>query len=373
MEKFAIALYTNGVRYAPSGAKLQINTNGVKPSAWEEQNCRYYVTCTWITEQNPSCSNTYYSSTDGNEWCYEPESTIGGCYYYWRLVSSVFDRECDMIWVPDPPDGGGGGDGGGGNGDGGSNTDDLTFEFDETLKIREDSLRKYYPCATKLVIDSLLKIQDYANLVQPFTTDLKPDLVWESSAQPWGGSGNNGIYELGVTTPSTLGIGSSATISLNTFMLQNSSQLLIAAASIHETMHAYINFGVANAEYNQSNGFMTTGSWLYGLDSWYNIHGLPTNFSNHYVMIDFYFDKAVSVLAEWDHNGHSLKEYRMAMLYGLNNPGTGVSTSQQNILTAEYNRLLTRGDTIKITDLNTFYGNHLNAAQTAKLPTTGCN
>ncbi len=52
--------YVNGKHNFQPLKKLQNNLSGVKTLGYEEQNCRYYVTCTWVTEFSPDCSNTYY-------------------------------------------------------------------------------------------------------------------------------------------------------------------------------------------------------------------------------------------------------------------------------------------------------------------------
>jgi len=271
------------------------------------------------------------------------------------------------------PDGGGDGgsssfpppDGGVGGGNGGSAS--------IPLQIKDSILKSHFPCATKLIVDSLLKIPGYANFVQPFITNLRPDLVWQDGTLPWndsipGSTAKN--YQLGNTQSGLGGAGLSSTITLNTKMLQNSSQLFIAGTSIHETLHGYINFLVNSAGYNLTNGYINDGSWLYSLDSWALIYGLPANYSSHYQMLTDYFDKAVGILASWDNNSHTQKEYQMTMLYGLNN-AKDCTQSQKDSLNSVFTRIANK---YNITDSarNAFSILQLNSTNN-KLPTTGCN
>ncbi|HEY4326246.1 MAG TPA: hypothetical protein VGN20_19830 [Mucilaginibacter sp.] len=232
------------------------------------------------------------------------------------------------------------------------------------LNINTDSLKKHFPCAVALVINNLGECGAYGTLVQPFTTTRRPDLVWQNGTLPWN---VNGAYQLGVTASSG---GLSSTITLNTAMLQNSSQLLIEAAAIHETLHAYINYNMNLAAGNQANGYITTGTWLYSLDIWITVNGLPSNYSSHYQMLSDYFNLAVNALATLDNNAHTTTEYAMAMLYGLNNATDGTPT-QQALLQTEYNNILASYG-ITTTQLNTFNIANLNAATGSKLP-TNCN
>jgi len=245
-------------------------------------------------------------------------------------------------------------------------------------KIIMDSLLKNFPCAVRLILDKLAQNGVYGDLVKPFTTTGMPDLSWNNSQMPFNQintSGGNPIYQLGETT--VIGQSYNATINLNTSMLQNSSQLLIASVAIHETLHAVINYNLQMAGYNKADGNVTLNSWLFGIDSWYEIKGLPSNFSNHYLMMDYYFDQAVTALSQWGNNAHTTKEYQMTMLYGLNNPGENdSSTSAQFVaktqrLKTEYNELLKKFS-ITEADLNVYWKSQLNST-TNKLPSSGCN
>jgi hypothetical protein len=240
----------------------------------------------------------------------------------------------------------------------------------ELPTIKTDSLAKHYPCAVKLIINNLGECGVYTNLVAAFTKTSKPDLTWQDGTLPWSTS-SSGTFELGHTgTDPTSGIGQSSIITLNSNMLKNSTRLLIAAAAIHETLHAYINYSVNTGVDGITHGYSTGDSWFYGIDTWIALNGLPPNYSNHLDMIADYFDKAVTALKTWDNGAHTDKEYQMATLFGLDNGRDGTSAQQAQLQT-EFNSLLTKYN-ITSTDLNTFNIKNLNAT-TDKLPTSGCN
>lgn len=184
--------------------------------------------------------------------------------------------------------------------------------------------------------------------------------------------GPNNSYMLGETASESSGIGTGATITLNTSMLQNSSQLIIAAAAIHETLHAYINYGLATALDNAATGQsdFTTNNWLLSIDQWCVIDGLPSNFSNHFVMMTSYFQQAVSILEQWDGGAYSRAQCEMAMLYGLNTSDPNATAQENTDLKTEYNSLLTQYGFTAAT-INTFYQTQLNALASDKLP-GGC-
>ncbi len=70
--------------------------------------------------------------SSGDEWCYELDNTVGGCYYYWDLVSSIISKECDYVYVPDPPP----------PGDAGNNQDPETDYLSQREAEISDSLSK---------------------------------------------------------------------------------------------------------------------------------------------------------------------------------------------------------------------------------------
>jgi hypothetical protein len=194
------------------------------------------------------------------------------------------------------------------------------------------------------------------------------------AALPWAATqpGSTQLtYQLGETRSQPTGIGQSATVTLNTQMLLHSSRLLIAATIIHETMHAYINYGLATAQDNASQGYtdFSKNNWLLSIDQWCTIDGLPSNFSNHSVMLTSYFDQAVSSLKSWDNRAHSDGEYAMAMLYGLNTSDPTTTAAQTANLQQAYNAIKTKYS-LTDTQINGFYLSSLNS--TDKLP-GNCN
>jgi hypothetical protein len=198
----------------------------------------------------------------------------------------------------------------------------------------------------------------------------KYNLAWNSTS-PINNQPNS--YELANTStdPASV-IGQSAIITLNTKMLQNSSQLIIASVAIHETLHAYIKYNIATAEDNVRNNYNDYGSWFAALDAFYTVRNLPSNYSDHYQMLTDYFDKSVSMLSAWDNNAHNINDYRMAALYGLNTVDANCPATLKATLDNVYNNLVSKfGFTASA--LSTFNNNQLNAPNNQKLPTSGCN
>lgn len=242
--------------------------------------------------------------------------------------------------------------------------------------IRTDSLTKHFPCAITLIIRKLLNNVNFTSLVAPFTTTRKPDLTYTDGTLPWNSYspilGANG-YELGQTSY----LGRSATVNLNTKMFQNSSQLLIAAAVIHETLHAHINYQIeTNVNFSPPANYNATKSWLVSLDYWAAQNGTPSNYRDHFAMLTDYFSKAVATLKSWDGSAHTDKEYAEAMLYGLNtNDFLALPAGSPSALSVEYNALLTQYGLTQAT-VNAFNIANLNVTGTAsgtsaKLP-GGC-
>jgi hypothetical protein len=234
-----------------------------------------------------------------------------------------------------------------------------------------DSLKKNFPCAVKLILDKLMQNPTYNNFALPFTSTKKPDLKWENGTLPWNSAAPNSsgnTYVLGRTDYTDR----SATITLNTSMLNNSSQLLITAAAIHETLHAYINYNIVTAVSGllPPPNYDSNGSWIYSLNTWAMVNGLPANYVDHYQMLNDYFSKSVGILSSLDNNQHTPKEYAMAMLYGMDNVVSG-DAAQQALLQTEYNSLLTKYG-ITSSDKDSFNRANLNSASN-KLPKTGCN
>ncbi len=379
--------YNNGI-YQPKNQKISANSQSKNSNSSQintnAEFCSYTLTCTYFNNFQDACgdgidyeenSTPINDPNIGEQNCTPPPSaasdSYGGlCYIYWEFGG--YNVQLDFCFtIPDPPplpppppppqDPGDG-----------SNSDP---NADNNLTITDTLLKKDYPCAVKLIIDSLSKFGDYEDLVRPFTTSQKPNLDWTSDVLPWAGITGTGQLsnQLGLTSTD----GRSAVIALNKSMLNNSSQLLIAGVAVHETLHAVINYNIGTAGFHYQDSTVTLGSWLYGVDSWALINGLPSNFADHFEMMDFYFNKAVSILASWDNNAHPINDYQKVMLYGLNNPGVGNLNdanyaSRVTSLNIEYNKLLTKYK-ITASDLDTYWKSQLVAPATNKLPTSGCD
>ncbi|MET3503613.1 MULTISPECIES: hypothetical protein [Mucilaginibacter] len=174
-----------------------------------------------------------------------------------------------------------------------------------------------------MIIDNLAGCGVYSDLIAAFTTEKKPDLNWNNASLPWAPKGNSGTIELGLTTTDKAQgtVNRSATVSLNTNILRNSSQLMIAAIAIHETLHAYINYKIITGgpTFTAPPYYDSNKPWLYSVDAYAWMLGLPSNFRDHWSMLDEYFDKAVKSLKTFDNGAHTDQEYAMTILYGLNN------------------------------------------------------
>src|SRR5665213_259049 len=270
--------------------------------------------------------------------------TAGGSdgYVTYFFDEYIFDSCAeDMSFQQDP--------GNGGNGFAPPDGSGAPSSVPVDVNIKTDSLAKHFPCAVALVINNLAGCGVYSSFVQAFTTSRKPDLTWQDSTLAWAGTGS-GTFELGKTAYD----GRSAIITLNTSMLQNSSLLLIEAAAVHETLHAYINYNIETAVGGFQQGYNPAGTWFYAIDTWATINGLPTNYRDHYEMLSDYFNQAVTALAQLNNYAHTTLQYEEAMLYGLNNSnGPSVTPAQQALLQTEFNNLLSLYG-ISASDLNGF-------------------
>ncbi len=242
------------------------------------------------------------------------------------------------------------------------------------LELKTDSLKKKFPCADKLVVQPILTSPIMSKLVEPFLTPQRPTVTYLiDNTLPWGNTTTGGAFKLGENGPD-LGsvIGQSSIVRFNEKMLQNSSQLLIAATVVHETLHGYINYKLATANHNYSNYY--NSNWMVGLDNFYLIGNLPVNYSNHTMMLEDYFDKSMAVLQAWNAKQgfiYSEKDMAMAMLYGLDAYDMGTSQAQKNNINAAFQAVKTKYK-ISTSDLTKFNTTNL-FASTHKLPTTGCN
>ena len=100
---------------------------------------------------------------------------------------------------------------------------------------------------------------------------------------------------------------------------------------------------MTNTQFSPPSAYNGTQSWLTSLDYWIYQNGLPPNYRDHYEMLSDYFDKAVSILKQWDGGGRSDQDYRMAMLFGLNtNDFLALPVGNPGSLSTEYNSILAK-------------------------------
>jgi len=240
---------------------------------------------------------------------------------------------------------------------------------EEEFKIRMTALAAKFPCAANL-LNKLAANGLYGEIIQPFKDDSKPDLIWDAGQLPWFQPTGDSDIMTGLTDVNTDPGDRSASITLNQNMLQQSSQLMIASTAIHETVHAYVNFQINNAV----GGFPAakSDSWMVALSDWATLYGYPNNYNTHLEFMTAYFDKGVSILSSFDNNQHTQKEYKMAMMMGLDNAGDKATQAQKDQLKTLYDNIKAVNN-ISDTDLRSFYNTQLKSPPVAqKLPTTGC-
>lgn len=228
-----------------------------------------------------------------------------------------------------------------------------------TREIITDSIKKKFPCADKLVLQPIFSSQPMSEFVAPFLTNLKPSITFKVvNNLPWGTATTGGYFKLGEAGQDPNSItGASAIVNLSQQMLENSSPLMIAVATVHETIHGYINYSIVNSTSSQVIGtYRDYGSWATALNSYYMLKSLPSNYADHTMMLTAHFDKAIQVLENWDMKQtrrHSTKELAMAMVYGLNTVEPNTPQQQLDIINKAYNLILDKYD-IGDAELNTF-------------------
>ncbi len=119
-------------------------------------------------------------------------------------------------------------------------------------ELNTDSLKTKYPCADKLILQPIFNSASMNEFVKPFLTAQKPTITYKTSNNlPWGNPTNGGAFMLGNTIydPSSR-LQLSTIVTFNEKMLENSSPLLIASTTIHETINSYIYYNVSFAENN---------------------------------------------------------------------------------------------------------------------------
>lgn len=239
------------------------------------------------------------------------------------------------VFIPAPPmtfpafPGGGGGTGGNNSG-GGSGSSFYPPYYD----ILKDSLTKYYPCMVQKVLNELNGNQTYVKLIQPFANINLPDgsqfkiqgvpkLIFGFSDQEYGGSGTT--YQLGQTgrIPPTYA-GYSSKIEFNSRAIENASTLFMQATAVHEVAHAYANFYITAGKYNKPIDTMRYSTWamdIVNFESMARSESSAGNYVDHSLFLEYYVDNFIKVLKEINGSAYTDKEYQMAAIYGLDNPG----------------------------------------------------
>lgn len=315
----------------------------------------YYEESCWTVMKN--CSYTSYGcgyfDLYVSPYCLRPSDNYSTCGYSstWELADYQEETVCHYTWFPDPPY-----DPGTGGGSGSS----------PSIEIDKAELTSKFPCASKL-IDKLEQSEMYNQMVIPFSSQQsRPTLTWNATPLAWNNNGEYAGGNTGVTPGSSTG--ASSNINLNSNLLQNSSQLLIAAVSIHETYHAYINymfaFDISPTLFNKSQPSYMAGLYQYII---YTKTGSGNNYVDHYNMLTSQFDNFTNILMQFGGGTYNVADCRKALLFGMNNPGPNPDFGQAEFITKAYNDLLNKYG-FTSAEINNFNISQLNSS-TDKLPT----
>lgn len=365
--------YYNGhlsASYLKKGAlavkKMQANKGNI--SYWQESCQTMVKNCTFSTLSTTTCGGSVEVTFDEN--CNWPPPLCG---YPFSLTDSEEVLVCENIWFPDPPDEVGGGG---------------LPVGPPAIEIKMDSLQKYYPCMVKEVLNKLQANATYGKLIQPFQSirlpngsmlnSLQglPNLTFGFSNQPYGGASND--YMLGNTVSS----GRSSQIDFNTSAMSNSSQLFLQMATIHEAGHAYANYYVKQGNYGYPIDTTKYSTWAMNIVNFGAVASsryINGNFTDHSLFLENYVDNFIQILKDINGNAYTDKEYQMAALFGLNNPGSTPPNSIFNginlyniykgMLEKSYNNLMAKYG-ITAGEINAFYlDNLINVPANKKLPT----
>lgn len=370
--------YNNGI-YQPKNQKISANSQSKNSNSSQintnAEFCSYTLTCTYFNNFQDACgdgidyeenSTPINDPNIGEQNCTPPPSAAsdhygGLCYIYWEFGG--YNVQLDFCFtIPDPPplpppppppqD----------PGDGSNDDGNVT-----NLNIRTDTLLANFPCAVKMILQGLEGVKSFSDLIEPFASNTKPDITFTDKNLDWNpnGGGQTMLANTRVDPSSIAGL--SSIITLNDQMLQNSSKLIIAATLVHETIHATINYSIYNSNPGPVPYIVNNSSWFYSLDYFFDQKGLPPNYRDHFEMLTGYFNQAVQTLQSFDNSQHTLKEYQMAMLFGLDTADTNASIDERNNLNLAYSKILI-SDGISSSDLNTFYVKQLKASDDDKLP-----
>jgi len=206
-----------------------------------------------------------------------------------------------------------------------------------------------------------------------------PNLKYDFSTQDYGVGTTN--YSLGTTGDYA---GTSSTIRFNTTAMTNASQLLLQATAIHETGHAYANYYIKAGQYGFPVDTTRYSTWAINIVNFESVAKSSAqgggNFNDHSIFLEEYFENFWGILKAVNGSIYTDKEYQMAALFGLNNPGPapqspiigGVNVYEiyKGMLTQSFNNIKTKYG-ITDAELNTFnLANLKNVPANKKLPTT---
>jgi|GEM_PF-2196702 len=234
-----------------------------------------------------------------------------------------------------------------------------------------DSLDKYFPCVTKLVVNELGGMFTFYTLPFSNSEPQKPNLYWQVEDQLWGDGGST-TYVLGSNQTQ----GYSSIITLNKKALQNASKLYVATAVIHESVHAYSNFLIKSAKYGLTDPPLNM-SWASTVDYWTTVDSLyengQANYRDHTNFLETYWEGMVSTLKDYMGNANTLRECQMAMLYGLNNPGASFppGSTQAIKLNGLFEKIKTKYG-ITSTELDNFNSDNIKNVPTSKKVPSNC-
>lgn len=345
-------VYKNGKRI--SKISRRVKGHAPKETGMERYDCIHFT----VDYYQQVCTGPYCG-----EWTYLYSDTYYSCTYV-PDSPDPSDPDEEIDWI-DPGDGSGGG---------GGDTDHELPPMDDLSEIRIDtSIMNNFPCAVKL-LHQLQANYSYQAIVEPFSVQgMKPDLVWKSGPLAWNTGGNTN-YLMGQCES----YGASSTITMNTSGLSNASILLIAATMLHETIHASANYYVDW----KSAGETPISSWATAAFDALILQDntLPGNARDHMAIMEGLFDGMVATLRQWGGLTYTEAEYKMALLYGLNNAGQLLGNGTQpppdpatmNKVNSLYYNLMSKHN-IRQGQLDTFnIKNVTNTPASKKLPTSGC-
>lgn len=221
--------------------------------------------------------------------------------------------------------------------------------------------------------------QSFKSLIDPFRQGIvgSPDLIWKRTTDhmSWG----NGLYNYAYTKTDACVYNRNVEINFNTDALNSTSELMVAATIIHESVHAYTSYYLKSLknEYMAEQEETISEFWLSSALELINLNNqfdLNPNYRDHLVMMtgSNIFTTMLVILKAWGGDNYTDNEYLMASMNGLNNAGQllgqNVTTSQVDEVNQMFDSLL---NSLGITQaqFNSFInGQNNKTEQNGKLP-----